>query len=534
MAEREALLTKLHEEMERDLEILGGTAIEDKLQDGVPETIRLLREAGIKIWMLTGDKQETAINIGLSCNLFSHATVRHVVQATSSSSSAEALRDEVLRMLQGVRAQPNLQHGLVIDGQGLLHALSGPVKADFLDLCCLCSSVICCRVSPQQKADVVSLVQAGRKVVTLAVGDGANDVSMIQRASVGVGISGLEGKQAVMSSDYAIGRFRFLQRLILVHGRWCYLRCSEMTLVFFFKNVVFVMPIFWYQFVCGFSAQTMYHFANQMFYNLIYTSLPVIAIASLDQEVGPAYTLRYPWIYEMGPHRRRFNRRIFWLQILDGAWQSAMCFLLPYLIYGVAGGAQAATGGHTTYLYQLGNMMAACVVIAANTSVAFNARTWNVVTAVAYALSILGFFVIPYLVDRIAKPTSDFTWDYYQLGEPMFRTPLFWLTLLVTVMAAFLPRFIMRAAHELFSPDSVDVIREVELLGLDRAPTEGVPNPAGSNGSGNGNGNRNGNGNGNSSNNYNSSSSSRVDKSGVEMTTLAGSKSTQQSVILTI
>lgn len=467
-AERDRLLMTLYERMETNLDLLGGTAIEDKLQDGVPETIALLREAGIKIWMLTGDKLETAINIGLSCNLFTPTTRTVVLRG----STEDQLKGEIQNALKEIADHPEAQHGVVVEGQTLLLVLRRDVKLLFLDLCCRCASVICCRVSPQQKADVVSLVQRHRDVVTLAVGDGANDVSMIQRANVGVGIAGLEGRQAVMSSDYAIARFKFLQRLLLIHGRWCYLRCAEMTLVFFFKNVVFVLPIFWYQFLCAFSAQSMYHFSNQMFYNLLYTSLPVIAVAALDQEVSAAYSLKYPWIYEMGPRRRRFNRQVFWLQILDGVWQSVMCFVIPYHMYGRAEGAQGPHGGQTSYLFQLGNIIAACVVVSTNTSVVFKARRWNGITVAAYLICTAGFFIIPLIIDGVAHTLSDFTWDYYQLSEPMFRTPLFWLTLLVTVTAAILPRFIRQAYHQLFYPDSVDIIREVELLGLDLVPPE--------------------------------------------------------------
>ena len=135
---------------------------------------------------------------------------------------------------------------LVIDGVALSNV--GPAFLLLYSLICLCSqtlhdpfnkelllqlaikceAVICCRVSPLQKALVVRLVKDGLKCMTLAIGDGANDVSMIQAADVGVGISGEEGLQAVNSSDYAIAQFRFLKRLILVHGHWSYARNGTM------------------------------------------------------------------------------------------------------------------------------------------------------------------------------------------------------------------------------------------------------------------------------------------------------------------
>lgn len=116
------------------------------------------------------------------------------------------------------------------------------LQKPFLELTRLCSSVLCCRATPLQKAYIVKIVKEILHKRTLAVGDGANDVSMIQTADVGVGISGQEGMQAIMASDYALSRFKFLERFLLVHGHWCYDRLARMVLYFFYKNAVSIMP----------------------------------------------------------------------------------------------------------------------------------------------------------------------------------------------------------------------------------------------------------------------------------------------------
>ncbi|VDL67029.1 unnamed protein product [Nippostrongylus brasiliensis] len=116
-------------------------------------------------------------------------------------------------------------------------------------------AVICCRVTPLQKAEVVDLVKRNKKAVTLSIGDGANDVSMIKTAHIGVGISGQEGMQAVLASDYSVGQFRYLERLLLVHGRWSYFRMAKFLRYFFYKNFAFTLTHFWYSFFCGYSAQ---------------------------------------------------------------------------------------------------------------------------------------------------------------------------------------------------------------------------------------------------------------------------------------
>jgi len=246
--DREDKLDAVSDMIERDLTLLGGTAIEDRLQDGVPDAIALLAQAGIKLWVLTGDKVETAINIGFSCNLLDNDMDLILLKVGDDSvDQAEAEldkhladfgktgSDEELKAAKKNHEPPAPTHALVIDGDTLKLVLDDRLRQKFLLLCKECRSVLCCRVSPAQKAAVVSMVKGGLDVMTLSIGDGANDVAMIQEADVGVGIAGEEGRQAVMSSDYAIGQFRYLTRLMLVHGRWDYRRMAETVSNFFYK-----------------------------------------------------------------------------------------------------------------------------------------------------------------------------------------------------------------------------------------------------------------------------------------------------------
>lgn len=246
--DREDKLETVSDKIEQNLTLLGGTAIEDRLQEGVPDAIALLANAGVKLWVLTGDKVETAINIGFSCNLLNNDMDLLVVRVEDESiDSCEAELDKHLAVfgLKGTEEElkaakkdhepPAPTHAVVIDGDSLRLALDDTLKRKFLLLCKNCKAVLCCRVSPAQKAAVVGLVKNTLDVITLSIGDGANDVAMIQEADVGVGIAGEEGRQAVMSSDFAIGQFRFLARLMVVHGRWCYRRMAETIANFFYK-----------------------------------------------------------------------------------------------------------------------------------------------------------------------------------------------------------------------------------------------------------------------------------------------------------
>ena len=220
-------------------------AIEDNLQQGVPDTIKALREADMKIWVLTGDKEGTAINIGYSCNLISK---KLELFRLSKAKDAASMRDELQAAIDyfGDGSDPKKKGAIVINGTSLVLALLPDLSKLFLKLALLCDSCICCRVSPLQKSEVVSLVRRNIPVVTLAIGDGANDVAMIQEAHIGIGISGMEGTQASNSSDYSIAQFRFLQRLLLVHGRVGYIRLSRFLLYYFYKNVALCMAEFWF------------------------------------------------------------------------------------------------------------------------------------------------------------------------------------------------------------------------------------------------------------------------------------------------
>lgn len=258
-------LDKAAELIERDMFLLGATAIEDKLQEGVPDTIHTLQMAGIKVWVLTGDRQETAINIGLSCRLISESMNLVIVNEETSMATKEFIQKRLTAITSQRKSGELEDLALVIDGKSLTFALEKDISKSFLELAIMCKAVVCCayshtistsfggfffsfglhpsaflgRVSPLQKALVVKLVKKNQKSILLAIGDGANDVSMIQAAHVGVGISGVEGLQAARSSDVAISQFRYLKKLLLVHGAWSYRRLSKLILCAYCFKIIF-------------------------------------------------------------------------------------------------------------------------------------------------------------------------------------------------------------------------------------------------------------------------------------------------------
>ncbi|KAF3848749.1 hypothetical protein F7725_015246 [Dissostichus mawsoni] len=364
MSDRDATLDRVYEQIESNLMLIGATAIEDKLQDGVPETIAKLAKADIKIWVLTGDKKETAENIGYSCSLLTDdmqihygedvkttgerasnfpsrekETSRTVLHPAGEKRSRHHRRmaernsvrkEEERRRLRLRRLGRKAPPTNPTDGEPMDDLEKEMRQIDFVDMACECEAVICCRVTPKQKGNVVSLVKKYKKAVTLSIGDGANDVNMIKTADIGVGISGQEGMQAVMSSDYAFAQFRYLERLLLVHGRWSYIRMCKFLRYFFFKNFAFTLVHFWYSFFNGFSAMVTYEDWFITLYNLCYSSLPVLLVGLLDQDVNDKISLKFPQLYLPGQLGTLFNYKNFFISLFHGIFVSLIIFFIPY------------------------------------------------------------------------------------------------------------------------------------------------------------------------------------------------------------
>ena len=337
-------------DIETKLELIGASAIEDKLQDGVPDAIKTLRASGVSVWVLTGDKAETAKNIGKSCQLLTPQMSIIEVDRDDDEELDKLLtrwlitlgklvenEDLFARMWNrgkkmGKEIAKTIKniflHDKSIDAGGdltnvkadtLALVVHGPtalvrilkskmLTKKLLKLGRCCKSVIACRVSPSQKAAIVSMVKYGitPMPVTLAIGDGANDVSMIQEAHLGVGISGKEGLQAVNSSDVAIAQFRFLTRLLLVHGRWNYRRLSKVVLYSFYKNIALTISTMMFQFYCGWSGQASYE-------EIVYTGFnfflfaPILFIGVFDKDIKGETAHKYPPSYVVGRENSDLN-----------------------------------------------------------------------------------------------------------------------------------------------------------------------------------------------------------------------------------
>ncbi|GLC46227.1 hypothetical protein PLESTM_001842700 [Pleodorina starrii] len=373
---RDDKVAEVSEKIERNLRLLGCTAIEDKLQEGVPECIKQLAMAGIRIWVLTGDKMETAINIGYACSLLREDMMQFTItvygveevekaEARGDKQEAERLAHAaVARSLEMTKKTMDENAGtpfaVVIDGKALSYALAKDLAPLFLEVGIRCKAVVCCRVSPLQKAQVTKLVRS-KGDTTLAIGDGANDVGMIQSAHIGVGISGQEGMQAVMSSDFAIAQFRFLVPLLLVHGRYSYKRITRMVLFFFYKNMLFGVTIFVFNAFNAFSGQFIYNDFYMTLFNVVFTALTPVVIGIFDRDVDKAMALKYPGLYMQGQRNEYFNFRAIALWLLSSLYQTAI--IMVFILWGCRSTVSDRADGNPYTMWQTGVLMFSCVVI---------------------------------------------------------------------------------------------------------------------------------------------------------------------------
>lgn len=498
--DRAKKMDKVAEEIECELTLLGATAIEDKLQEGVPDAIAALREAGIKVWVLTGDKLETAINIGFASRLLEKdmkleimkmgrnedptsvlkrfkELVEDVLNRTGNNSgkqiqdqlhekaaqvqpsqqqAAENTWDEKhLPPIPGVGDENDGQHALIVDGSALKILLDDPqARQDLIRLSDVCFSVICCRASPLQKALVVELIRRGKKTVCLAIGDGANDVSMIQAANIGVGIAGQEGMQAAMASDYSITQFRFIKKLVLVHGHWGYMRIAEMILNFFFKNVLWVAAVLWFQIYCGFSAMLFYDYTFVSLYNLMLTAVPVLVLGATDQDLVAPYVLRYPGVYKLGIHQKRYNQYRFVVYMLDGVWQSLVVFWFWRGVYGVN---MLSTSGIDASLLEFSTSVAITNVVIASLYVGFHTYHWTWIMHFAVWGSIT-FLVLLILIYGAFTASP-----IYHVGLQLFSQGSFWFMVVLSVIAALLVRYTVMFVSFWWFPDDVHVVRGIMI-----------------------------------------------------------------------
>lgn len=471
---REEAIEAIADEIERDLILLGATAIEDELQEGVPETLRKLEQAGVKIWVLTGDKQETAINIGLSCGAIDEGMDVVIINEDNVEDTGAQI-DRALGRWSAMLSDPGLRRkfGLVIDGQTLHYALEDHLQKRLMVASRMARSVIACRVSPKQKTEIVEMVRKhDEEKVTLAIGDGANDVGMIQAAHVGIGIVGKEGQEAKLASDFSFSQFRFLARLMLVHGRWNYKRLSKMVLYTIYKNAALTLCEMYWATLSAFTGQPLLDPWMGGLYNLFLTSLPPIVIGIFDQELAADYALAFPEIYAKGQRNTAYNFRVFLSWVLSAVWQSAVIFFIVYWGFG----DRPSGNGQMYGMWAFGTVVFSVVILNSHVVLLTFQSSWNRLTGFLFIVSFFAWFIIgPIFSYRKLSLDGKLSPPLYAVVHRVFAEPRFWLVNLLCPVICVSPSLLWKYSKRRRRPNVKMLVQQLLRSGKTREDITGEP-----------------------------------------------------------
>ncbi|XP_055409476.1 LOW QUALITY PROTEIN: phospholipid-transporting ATPase IK [Bubalus kerabau] len=542
---RAQALHQVYEEMEQSLQLLGATAIEDRLQDGVLETIKCLKQGNIKVWVLTGDKQETAVNIGFACELLSENMIileeKEIVRIlevywenNNNLQGGEkkelplqfkmalvingefldqlllSLRKEPRALVQNVNVDPLeswqepgdervdfLQArrlslmwrtlGIQLRSSGLapqhkdsktLQSAEERREQAFVELASRCQAVICCRVTPKQKALIVALVKKYQNVVTLAIGDGANDVNMIKTADIGVGVAGQEGMQAVQNSDYVLAQFCFLRRLLLVHGRWSYMRVCKFLRYFLYKTLAGMMVQIWFAFYSGFTAQPLYEGWFLALFNLLYSTLPVLYIGLFEQDVSAEQSLELPELYIAGQKEELFNYWVILQAITHGTATSLVNFFTTLWV------SQDSAGPVSLSDYQsFAVVVALSSLLSITMEVILITKYWTVLSVLAIFLSLCFYVVMTSLTQSMwlfKHSPKNFPFLYTDLN--VLSQPPIMLVILLNVSLNTLPMLAFRVIYQALKKpqrkEEVEKVTSEEIIAVEPVPCIRRESPA--------------------------------------------------------
>eukprot|EP00094_Tigriopus_californicus_P003303 TCALIF_03178-PA protein Name:"Similar to ATP9B Probable phospholipid-transporting ATPase IIB (Bos taurus)" AED:0.14 eAED:0.14 QI:0/0.90/0.83/1/0.81/0.83/12/242/1157 len=414
---RSAQVAAVIESLERDMELLSVTGVEDKLQDNVRNTLEVLRNAGIKVWMLTGDKLETATCIAKSSRLVSRTQNIHIFRTVTS-------RAEAHQELNAFRRKQDA--ALVIKGDSLEICLEF-YEHEFMELVTACPAVVCCRCSPEQKAQVVRLIGAHTGKITAAIGDGGNDVSMIQAACAGIGIVGKEGMQASLAADFSLTQFSHVARLMLVHGRNSYKRSASLSQFVIHRGLIITTMQAIFSAVFYFSSVSLYQGFLMVGYATVYTMFPVFSLV-LDRDVPGRTALTYPELYKDLTKGRSLSYKTFFVWNLISIYQGGVIMFGALLLF------------EDEFIHVVSISFTA-LIMTELIMVALTIRTWHLLMVLAELLSIV-IYILSLVILK----------DYFD-AEFIRTTDFLWKTMVITAVSC-LPLYIIKILRKRFSPPS--------------------------------------------------------------------------------
>uniref|UniRef100_A0A2K5N307 Phospholipid-transporting ATPase n=1 Tax=Cercocebus atys TaxID=9531 RepID=A0A2K5N307_CERAT len=463
LQDREEKMEKVFDDIETNMNLIGATAVEDKLQDQAAETIEALHAAGLKVWVLTGDKMETAKSTCYACRLFQTNT-ELLELTTKTTEESERKEDRLHELLIEYRKKllhefpkstrslkkawtEHQEYGLIIDGSTLSLILnssqdssSNNYKSIFLQICMKCTAVLCCRMAPLQKAQIVRMVKNLKgSPITLSIGDGANDVSMILESHVGIGIKGKEGRQAARNSDYSVPKFKHLKKLLLAHGHLYYVRIAHLVQYFFYKNLCFILPQFLYQFFCGFSQQPLYDAAYLTMYNICFTSLPILAYSLLEQHINIDTLTSDPRLYMKisGNAMLQLGPFLYWTFL--AAFEGTVFFFGTYFLFQTA---SLEENGKVYGNWTFGTIVFTVLVFTVTLKLALDTRFWTWINHFVIWGSLAFYVFFSFFWGGIIWPFLKQQRMYFVFAQ-MLSSVSTWLAIILLIFISLFPEILL-------------------------------------------------------------------------------------------
>nr|KAF6470766.1 putative ATPase phospholipid transporting 9A (putative) [Molossus molossus] len=405
------------ESLEMEMELLCLTGVEDQLQADVRPTLETLRNAGIKVWMLTGDKLETATCTAKNAHLVTRNQDVHVFRLVTN-------RGEAHLELNAFRRKHDC--ALVISGDSLEICLKY-YEYEFMELACQCPAVVCCRCAPTQKAQIVRLLQERTGKLTCAVGDGGNDVSMIQESDCGVGVEGKEGKQASLAADFSVTQFKHLGRLLMVHGRNSYKRSAALSQFVIHRSLCISTMQAVFSSVFYFASVPLYQGFLIIGYSTIYTMFPVFSLV-LDKDVKSEVAMLYPELYKDLLKGRPLSYKTFLIWVLISIYQGSTIMYGALLLF-------------ESEFVHIVAISFTSLILTELLMVALTIQTWHWLMTVAELLSLACYIAsLVFLHEFI---------DVYFIATLSFL----WKVSVITLVSC-LPLYILKYLRRRFSPPS--------------------------------------------------------------------------------
>lgn len=427
MSQRDEKLAKVVSKfLEHDLELLGLTGVEDRLQKDMKPSLELLRNAGIKIWMLTGDKVETARCVAVSSKLVARGQyIQQVVKVRSKSGA--------FQHIEFLRSRPDA--ALLIDGESLKLFMTH-YQEEFVNVATHLPAVIACRCTPQQKADVATMIKEATKKRVCCIGDGGNDVSMIQAADVGVGIVGKEGKQASLAADFSVTQFCHLTKLLVWHGRNSYKRSAKLAQFVIHRGLIISVCQTVYSISSAFEPLALYEGWLMVGYATLYTMAPVFSLV-LDRDVDEDLATLYPELYKELTEGKSLSYTTFFVWVLVSIYQGTM----------IQGLSQIFVSVSRDLFKRMVSVSFTALLFNELIMVALEITTWNKVMVLSEIITMAIYLV-----------SVPFLGDYFEL-DYLSKIEFYWKTSII-IATALIPPWIGKALRRRLKPPNYAKVQQ--------------------------------------------------------------------------